>query len=127
MSDIVGTTSDGTPMVRSNFCGGTALVRDGVPICLGGVKRTEDVKSTSKFPILGDIPVLGWLFGGEQNADHQTEMVIVLEPQVVQYSVVHKELARAEDKVVRAQVAGQAKLPMLKTEYGFDMWLLGGE
>jgi hypothetical protein len=125
MNDVVGATPSGTPMIRNNSVGGTVLVRDGIDVCVGGLKRTEDVKSTAKIPILGSIPVLGYLFGGEQNARHNTEMVIVLSPQIVQFSEVHKELAREEDKLVRAQVASEAVLPLPKTEYGFDMWLLG--
>ncbi|KPK65778.1 MAG: hypothetical protein AMK73_02005 [Planctomycetes bacterium SM23_32] len=124
-SDIIGATPSGTPIVRNNTLLGTVLMRDGVSLCLGGLKRTEEVKSTAKMPVLGSIPILGYLFGGEQNADRQTEMVVVLTPRVVQYSEVHKELARAEDALVRAQVAHRAALPMLKTEYGFDQWLLG--
>ena len=52
-------------------------------------------------------------------------MVIVLNPRVVQFSEVHKELAREEDRLVRAQVLRHAHLPLPKTAYGFDMWLLG--
>jgi type II secretory pathway component GspD/PulD (secretin) len=125
MNDIVGTTPDGNPMVRDNSVLGSVIVRDGLDICVGGLKRTEDVKSTNKIPILGSLPVLGWLFGHEQNGAKVTEMVVVLRPKVVLYSEVHKELAGEADALVRAQVMKQAPLPMLKTEYGFDMWLLG--
>ena len=125
MNDLVGTTPSGTPMIRNNSVAGTVLVRDGMDVCVGGVKRTEDVKSTAKIPLLGSIPVLGYLFGGEQNARRNTEMVIVLMPHIVQFSEIHKELAREEDRLVRAQVAEKAVLPLPKTEYGFDMWLLG--
>lgn len=124
-SDIAGTTPAGTPIVRNNTVLGTVLLRDGTPICIGGLKRTEDVKSTAKIPVLGSIPVLGYLFGGEQDAKHQTELVVVLNPQVVQYSEIHKELAREEDRLVRAQILEAARLPMLDTVYGFDQWLLG--
>jgi hypothetical protein len=124
-SDIIAATPSGTPIVRNNTLLGTVLVRDGVSICVGGLKRSEEVRSTAKIPILGSIPILGYLFGGEQNGDRQTEMVVVLTPQVVLHSDVHKELAKPADNVVRAQVARGAKLPMLKTEYGFDQWLLG--
>jgi len=125
INDIVGLTPAGTPIVRTNSEQGSVQLRDGTPICVGGLKRSEDVKSTAKAPLLGSIPVLGYLFGGEQSSNHQTEFVVVLTPQVVQYNEVQKELARPEDKEVRAQVLKKAKLPMLKTEWGFDQWLLG--
>jgi hypothetical protein len=125
MNDIVGATPSGTPIVRTNSELGSVQLRDGTPICVGGMRRSEDVKSTAKVPLLGSIPILGYLFGGEQNSNRQTELVVVFTPQVVQYNEVQKELARPEDKEVRAQVLKRAKLPMLKTEWGFDQWLLG--
>lgn len=125
MNDIVGTTPDGNPMVRDNSVFGNVVVKDGLDICVGGLKRTEDVKSTNKIPILGSLPVLGWLFGNEQNGAKVTEMVVVLRPKVVLHNEIHKELAGEEDARVRAQVMKEAPLPMLKSEYGFDMWLLG--
>ncbi|MCK4282786.1 MAG: hypothetical protein KAX44_00605 [Candidatus Brocadiae bacterium] len=124
VEDIVGNTPDGHPMTRVNVCMGTVLCRDGMPLCVGGLRRSEGVKSTAKMPFLGSLPVLGWLFGGEQNADHQTELVVVLTPQIILHSEVDKELARPEDKKVRAQAARKMPLRMLKTEYGFDQWLL---
>ncbi len=125
MNDLVGTTPSGAPLVRDNNMVGSVLIRDGVPTCLGGLKRTEDIRSTAKVPLLGSIPVLGYLFGGERNAQRHTEMVVVLTPKVVQYSEIHKELARAEDKLVRRQVMEKAALPLPKTQYGFDQWLIG--
>ncbi len=125
LNDIVGLTPAGTPIVRTNSESGSVQLRDGTPICVAGLRRSEDVKSTAKMPILGSIPVLGYLFGGEQSANHQTELVVVLTPQVVLYNDVQKELAREEDKEVRAQVLKQVKLPMLKTEWAYDQWLLG--
>jgi hypothetical protein len=125
MNDLVGTTPDGNPMVRDHSILGTVLVKDGQDTCVGGLKRTEDVRSVNKLPILGSLPVLGWLFGNEQNGQKLTEMVVVLRPKVVLHNEIHKELASEEDARVRAQVMKEAPLPMLKSEYGFDMWLLG--
>jgi len=125
VTNIVGVTPAGTPITRTSATTGNVLLRDGTPICAGGLKRTEEVKSTAKMPILGSIPVLGWLFGGEQEAQRQTEMVVVLTPQVVQFSEIDKELASQEDKSVRAQVAQNAALRLPKSEFGFDQWLLG--
>ena len=125
MNDLTGTTPDGTPMVRTNSCFGTVLLQDGTPLCVGGLRRTENVKSTAKIPVLGSLPIIGWLLGNEQNVHRQTEMIVVMTPKVVQYSNIDEELACEEDKHTRSQVLKLAKLPMLKTEYGFDQWLLG--
>jgi len=123
-NDLTGMTRSGTPILRTANCAGTVLVRDGVRVCVGGLRRTEKVQSNAKMPILGSIPVLGYLFGGEQNAERQSELVVVLTPHVVQCSEVDKELARAEDNVVRAQAQRRLPLETLKTEWGFDQWLL---
>ncbi len=138
LSDLVGNTPSGKPITRTTAVGdfipssvssstvlGTVLVRDGVSACVGGLKRTEEVQSTAKIPLLGSIPILGYLFGGEQNAKRHTELVVVLTPKMVHYNEVHKELARAEDALVRAQVAERDAVALPNTAFGFDQWLLG--
>jgi len=127
LNNIVGQTPSGTPQVRTHTLTTTVLVADGQEICIAGLRRTEDVKNTAKMPILGSIPVLGYLFGHEATAKRETEMVVVLTPKIRFGSEADLEMASDEDKLVRQQVLRQAKLPLPRTEFGFDQWLLDEE
>ena len=127
LDNIVGLTPYGAPQIRTHSLSTTVLLQDGQQICIGGLKRTEDVKQTQKMPILGSIPVLGWLFGHEATVKRETEMVIVLTPTIRLGSEADLEMASDDDRKVRAQLERQAKLTLPKTEWGFDQWLIGND
>ncbi|MER3459817.1 MAG: hypothetical protein C4303_01005 [candidate division GAL15 bacterium] len=58
----------------------TLTVRDGSPIVLGGLIRTEERTTTIKIPLLGDIPIIGYLFRRDQTTQSTTEVVFVVTP-----------------------------------------------
>jgi len=127
VNQIVGQTPSGAPQIRTHELSTTVLVRDGQPFCIGGLKRTEDVKNTAKVPILGSIPVLGWLFGHEATVKRETEMIVVLTPKIRLGTEADFEMASDEDKLVRRQIEHKAELNLPKTEWGFDQWLIGSD
>lgn len=51
------------------------MVRDRDTIAMGGLLRDRELVANTKVPILGDIPVLGWLF---KNKSRQVEKVNIL-------------------------------------------------
>ncbi len=61
-------------------------VREGTPIVLAGLIRDEERTQTVKVPLLGDIPVLGWLFRREERTRTNSEVVFVLTPRVLSRS-----------------------------------------
>jgi type II secretory pathway component GspD/PulD (secretin) len=125
LESIVGQTSSGAPQVRRYELSTTVLARDGQPICIGGLRRTEDVKNTAKVPILGSIPVLGYLFGHEANVQRETETVVVLTPKIRLGSEADLEMASQQDEIIRKTVLRQMDLSVPQTQFGFDQWLIG--
>jgi len=122
--NIVGLQPGGALLIRCHELYTTVLVQDGQPLCIGGLKRTEDVRQTQKMPFLGDLPVIGWLFGREQDLKRETETVIVITPKIRLGTEADFEMASEEDNVVRAQVDNEMDLFLPRTEFGFDQWLL---
>jgi len=61
-------------------------VKDGNRIILGGLINTKNTNKTSKVPILGDIPVISYLFRYEEKVKTVQELVIIIEPHII-----HKE------------------------------------
>jgi len=41
------------------------MVRDGDTVVIGGLMKDSDTTSVTKIPLLGDIPIIGWLFKGK--------------------------------------------------------------
>ena len=58
-------------------------VKDGNRIILGGLINTRNTMESNKIPILGDIPVLSYLFKYEEKVKQVQELVIVIEPHIV--------------------------------------------
>jgi general secretion pathway protein D len=65
----------------------SVAVQDGETVALGGLIKNEIQKGRSTVPILGDIPVLGHLFGDTTGALQRTELVVLLTPHVVRAPV----------------------------------------
>lgn len=59
------------------------LVGNGETVVLGGVFRTEDVKSVAKVPFLGDIPYLGRLFKQTSVRQVKAETLIFITPRIL--------------------------------------------
>ena len=56
---------------------------DGQSFAIAGLLRDNMRESIAKFPVLGDIPVLGALFRSSRYSKNQTELVIIVTPHYV--------------------------------------------
>lgn len=59
------------------------VVRNGDTAVLGGLMKEDDVETITKVPLLGDIPILGWLFKSRQSQKEKTNMLIFLTPKII--------------------------------------------
>lgn len=58
-------------------------VKDGNRIVLGGLINRKSSNTTTKVPLLGDIPLVGYLFKQEGMSEKVEELVIIIEPHIV--------------------------------------------
>lgn len=61
----------------------SVLVQDGQTAVIGGLIRDNVVLGERKIPLLGDIPVLGWLFKFRSKRTEKTNLLIFLTPTIV--------------------------------------------
>lgn len=61
----------------------TVTVRDRDTIAMSGLMRDKTVDSVSKVPLLGDIPVLGWLFKNTSTQTEKLNMLFFLTPSIL--------------------------------------------
>ncbi|MBF0361923.1 MAG: type II secretion system secretin GspD [Oligoflexia bacterium] len=61
----------------------TVLVRDKDTIAMGGLMRDKNIESESKVPLLGDIPVLGWLFKQKTKSTEKVNLLFFLTPRIL--------------------------------------------
>ncbi len=61
----------------------TVLVQDADTIVIGGIIGHDATEGGSQVPLLGDIPVLGWLFKNRADTHRKTNMFIFITPHIV--------------------------------------------
>lgn len=61
----------------------TVVVGDGDTVVIGGLIRDKTSEDVSKVPLLGDIPLLGWLFRSKTTASVKSNLLVFLTPQIV--------------------------------------------
>jgi general secretion pathway protein D len=59
------------------------VVHDQQSVVIGGMIQERDVYNVSKVPLLGDIPILGYLFKFSTKAKKKTNLLILLTPYIV--------------------------------------------
>ena len=66
---------------------GTVRVKDGQTLILTGVLQKLASESTSKLPILGDIPIIGSVFKSQGKANENRELIIMVTPNIINDSI----------------------------------------
>ncbi len=75
--------SVGLPVVDVREMSTTVRVKNGEMLIIGGLINNTDKKDGQFAPILGDIPILKYLFGYDSNALTKNELIILLKPTVL--------------------------------------------
>ena len=76
-------TNNQIPLVNTTFIESSVIVKDGVTIILGGLRRDELTENAKGIPKLMDIPYLGHLFKSRRDSMRKTEIVILITPRIV--------------------------------------------
>lgn len=58
-------------------------VNNGDTAVIGGLIRDEESETTKKVPLLGDLPLLGWLFKGKDTRKDKINMLVFLTPRII--------------------------------------------
>lgn len=72
------------PAINTQEVGTQVLVENGETIVLGGIFQHRTTYDESKVPLLGDIPLLGWLFKNTQREDTKQELLIFVTPKIIE-------------------------------------------
>ncbi|WP_243369780.1 pilus assembly protein N-terminal domain-containing protein [Geotalea sp. SG265] len=84
VSSITGTLAvNGYPIIDTREVRTSVQLKDGESLILAGLLQEEAIKTMSKIPILGDIPILGALFRSTQDDIKEKELVFFITPKLV--------------------------------------------
>lgn len=80
---IVGNVDQVGPTLTKRLLRNTVLAENGRTVVLGGLIGTDQQKSITKVPLLGDIPGLGWLFKRSTTTERKTNLLIFITPKII--------------------------------------------
>ncbi len=81
--DSVGQNTNSGPAINTNTVSTQVQVENGGTVVLGGIYTSQEQQQTDKVPLLGDIPVLGYLFKTTSRSMQKDELMVFLTPRIV--------------------------------------------
>jgi len=113
--DELSNTGDLRPTTLKRTIDTTVLVNDKNTVVIGGLIDNSFSETEDKVPILGDIPILGWLFKYSSESRERTNLFIFIQPHVVKNPVeaqkLYKEKKEEIDRIKEGKISKQEKNP----------------
>jgi type IV pilus assembly protein PilQ len=81
--DSVGEQTAASPAINTKHVQTRVEVEDGGTVAIGGIYSTDEREDVTRVPLLGKIPVLGWLFRHTARRNSRSELVIFITPHIV--------------------------------------------
>jgi type IV pilus assembly protein PilQ len=75
--------SENTPVINTSKSTTTLMLRSGETAAIGGLIRETEDSTINKVPLLGDIPILGYLFKSETKNKSRYELTIFITAKIV--------------------------------------------
>ena len=66
---------------------GAVRIKDGETLVLTGVIQDSDIEKIYKYPLLGDIPILGELFKSKANEKNKRELIVLVTPKIIEEGI----------------------------------------
>jgi general secretion pathway protein D len=77
------TTSSTLPVTLKRTVDTTVIIKDQQTVVIGGLIDDTTTGSENKVPVLGDMPLLGWLFRKQKDESTKTNLYVFLTPRVI--------------------------------------------
>ncbi len=91
--DVLGTGTS-YPQLYTRKMGADVAVQSGETVVLGGLAQNQVNRTRTKVPILGSIPLLGWLFRYDKEETVRNEVIVFLTPSVIDNPAAMEDDAR---------------------------------
>lgn len=83
LGETVQTTNGQAISIATRSVTTQVLVGNGETLVLGGIFQQTINRATSQVPLLGDLPLIGWLFKSTVNKNNKREVLVFVTPHIV--------------------------------------------
>ena len=105
------TTAEFTPTTYKRTADTTVVVHNEAIVVIGGMIGQDTTSSDYKVPLLGDIPLLGWLFKSHDNLSNKTNMFIFIMPRIVESSPELADIYQGKRDIMEKVLEGAGDMP----------------
>ena len=75
-----------SPIIDTRSLESNVLIKSGDTLAIGGLLQDETLKSRTKVPVMGDVPVLGYLFQSRTNIRTKRNLLVFVTPTIIDQS-----------------------------------------
>ena len=104
------TTSSTLPVTNKRTIDTTVIVRDSQTVVIGGLIDDASDRTDTKIPVLGDMPVLGWLFRKRTETNQRQNLYIFLTPRVIKSPAEAQQIFKSRREQMGAIEGGGIEL-----------------
>ena len=116
VTKVTSSSTSATPTTLKRTTKTTVVVKDNETIVISGLVGDSTQDNTYKVPLLGDIPVLGWLFKTYSTSREKTNLYVFLTPHIVRTQKDAAGLYQEKRETMGDVVEGIIKLDEKKSE-----------
>jgi len=116
VTKVTSASNSPTPTTLKRTAKTTVVVKDNETIVIGGLVGDSTEADTYKVPLLGDIPILGWLFKTHSTSREKTNLYVFLTPHIVRTQKDAAGLYQEKRETMGEVVEGIIKLDENKSE-----------
>ncbi|MEM9838287.1 MAG: type II secretion system secretin GspD [Pseudomonadota bacterium] len=117
------TANSDSPILQKSSSEQSLVADNGQTIVIGGLVDNDQRNTESKVPILGDIPLLGLLFRGQERSEEESTLMVFIRPTIIRNpaaanAVTAKkyDFARQRQLAAERKKSGPSRLERLETE-----------
>ena len=85
------------PRIQTRESDTQIMVKDGDTVVIGGLIKDKEVKTVSKVPLLGDLPILGIPFKKKSTSKVKTDLMVFITPHIVTGKIEGKKIEVKEE------------------------------
>ncbi|WP_456384874.1 type II secretion system secretin GspD [Desulfolithobacter sp.] len=103
--------NDGRPTTYTRSASTTVVVRNEETVVIGGIIGQDTSSGEYKVPLLGDIPILGWLFKTRVESQEKTNLFIFITPHIVENPAELADLYYRKRDIMESVQPGSSDIP----------------
>jgi len=96
---------DAGPRITTREADTTVRIKEGETLVIGGLIKHKDDRSHEKVPILGDIPVIGWLFSRRERSIEQKELAVFITPRILRSREEREALGKRKSEIEEVYIS----------------------